>query len=209
MITRANLAARDWPENFIIGGYTMDNPTVANALGGPVTPGDLGVNRLDFFTGADRTRVRGFDAGGNQDIAFDNTGGADSLGVAGNGGNLLSSANSERLRIDFPHTNRKLGIALAHFGTYVNAGTTYTEQVIFRFSGGTSTVNVTKAGCRADGGVATFSIDPGTTFNRVEVRPQPAIPSGDSALAVADFKACDASAQACFSNQATTANQCP
>jgi hypothetical protein len=216
IITQANLLARDWPENSLLNpatpgsliAYTMNTATIA-AAGVSASPGDLGTGTINFGSGADRARVRGFDSGGNQNISLDSSGGSEALGVAGNGGNLITNTNSERLRIDFATPGRKLGIALAHFGTYVVAGVTYTEQVQFRFSGGGSTVNVTKGGCHADGGVASFSIDPGVSFSRVEIRPQAASPSGLSALALADFNECSSTAPACFSKLATLANQCP
>jgi hypothetical protein len=209
MVAKANLGARDWAENFVIGS-TMDNPTVGAALGlapGTSVPqGDLGATQIAFAAGA--VTVRGFEGGTSQDIAFDTTGGAPALGVAGNGGNLLSSANSDSLRIDLGPSARKLGLALAHFGTFVVAGTTFTEQVDVTFSGGAGTVDVIRTGCHPDGGVATLSIDPGTPFNVVGIQPIAAIPSGISALGLADFKACDPSSIDCFSNLATTINSC-
>jgi hypothetical protein len=212
-VKRANLSARDWPENFVIG-YTMDNPTVAAAAGHSVSANaNTGEDRLDFGSGVNRARVSGFDSGNNnEDITFNTVGGAPGIGIAGNGSNLMTSFNSERLRIDFGQSASKFAVALGDFGTYVLLGTTYTEQVEFRFSGGASNVNIVKAGCRADGGVATFSIDPGTDFNRVEIRPQGATPLSFLAITattLADFKTCTAGTLDCFSNLATAGNRCP
>lgn len=207
-IRKANLAERDWPENFVIG-YTMDSATVSAGVGQTVnSPGSVGDDRIDFA----RARVTGSDSGGNQDIAFNTAGGAPGIGIAGNGSSLMTSLFGERLRIDFAQRGYKLGVALSDLGTYDLLGTTYTERVQFRFSGGTSTVTVIKSGCKADGGVASFSIDPGTDFDRVDILPLGATPSSflaTTSTALADFKLCDASANGCFSNLATVANSCP
>jgi type II secretory pathway pseudopilin PulG len=208
LVTRANLAARDWPENFLLG-YTMDSVTVSAAAGGPVSPGALNTDTLSFGTGASLATVRSFDSGGNQNLTFNTTGGAPSLGVEGNGSNLMSSTGGEFLRLDFAQKGWKLGVALAGFGTYVVSGTTYTERVEFRFSGGTTSVNIIKSGCNPDSGVATFSIDPGTDFNRVEIHPLAATPSGATITGLAEFRLCGASGVTCLPSLATSSNRCP
>jgi hypothetical protein len=213
LIARANVGARDWPDAPPLPPVvadTMNNAAVALALGvGSVSVGDLGTNSVTFGSGVDRARVRGFQAGSGTDLSFNTTGGAESLGVAGGGINLLSSANSDKLRIDFQQDVFKLGVALADFGT--SAGDT--EQVQFRFSGGTgpgaTTVTIVKSGCRADGGVATFSIDPGTDFERVEISPLTATPSGVTQFGLADFQVCSSSPGNCLSALATTSTACP
>jgi type II secretory pathway pseudopilin PulG len=207
LITRANVVARDWPD--VTPGKTMNNATLAATLGHAVSVGDLGTNSITFGSGVDRARVRGFQSGSNTDISFNTTGGADSVGVAGAGNNLLSSANSDKLRIDFQLDVFKFAVALADFGT--SGGDT--ERVQFVFSRGTgpgaTTKTVVKSGCRADGGVATFSIDPGTDFERVEISPLTATPSGVTQFGVADFQVCGSSPVTCVSALATPSTACP
>jgi hypothetical protein len=215
-VKRSNLSARDWTEvaDNSIAAFTMDASTVGAAIGGSTPTADTSTGRkaIDFGTGDNQAHVRAFDSGGAVEISFNTVGGAPGLGVVGNGTNLMTSTNNERLRIDFDESGWKLGIALGGFGTYDVSGTTYTEQVQFRFSGGASNVVIMKAGCRADGGVATFSIDPGTDFTHLEIRPQPATSlagPGVTATTLADFKTCTAGAAECFSNLATASNRCP
>jgi hypothetical protein len=213
LVKRANLSARNWPESTnIVSNFTMDSATVGAAILGTPTPdASTGRDDITFGSGSTQARVRGFDSGGNQDITFNTVGGASGLGITGNGNLLMTSTSSERLRIDFGQSARKFAVALGDFGTYVASGVTYTEEVEFRFRGGASNVNVVKSGCRADGGVATFSIDPGTDFNRVDIRPQPAVPTpfAITAMTVADFKTCTAGSEECLSNLATASNRCP
>jgi hypothetical protein len=216
LLRSASQRGRDWPESVpparVVIGDTMSSTAIGAAMGGPVAPGDLRLDTIDFGSGSSRARVQGFDSGGNQDMAFNTTGGAPGLGVTGNGSNLLTSFGGEMLRIDFAQRGFKLGIAMSDLGIYNVSGTAYTERVQFRFSGGASTVTVIKAGCKADGGVATFSIDPGTDFNRVEITPLPATPSAFfafTATALADFQLCDATATKCVSSLASATNFCP
>ncbi len=72
------------------------------------------------------------------------------------------------------------------------------ELKFFTLSGGTATlVNTTvKGGCNPDGGLASFTVDPGVSFQRVEIRPLPTTPNGTtvpSAFTLAEVKACAAS----------------
>jgi hypothetical protein len=211
LITRASVAARPWPLP-PLAGATMSEANVAAALNlASVAVGDLlGTNSgITFGIGTNRARVSGFQSGSGTDLSFNTTGGADSVGVAGGGPSLLTSANADKLRVDFQQDVFKLGVALADFGISLGA----TEQVQFVFSGGSgptaTTVTIVKAGCRADGGVATFSIDPGTNFKRVEITPLPSIPSGVSQFGLADFQACGPAAGSCVSALATPATACP
>jgi hypothetical protein len=214
IVKHANLSARDWPEvaDNAITKFTMDAATINPVIPGSVSPNtNTGRDDITFGSGSTSARVRGFDADGNQDITYNTVGGASGLGINGNGSLLLSSTNSERIRIDFGQSAQRFAVALGDFGTYVASGVTYTEQVEFRFRGGLINVNIVKSACRADGGVATFSIDPGTDFTRVDIRPQAALPSafGITSLTVADFKTCAAGTQECLSTLATAANRCP
>jgi hypothetical protein len=212
LITRANVGARSWALAPVVG-YTMNSATVSTALGHTVAVGDTGSNRIDFGSGANRARVRGFQSGAATDITFNTSGGDPSLGVAGGGVPLLSSANSDKLRIDFQQDVFKLGVALADFGTRVVSGVTVIEQVQFVFSRGTgpgaTTVTVVKSACNVDGNVATFSINPGTDFERVEISPLAALPSGVTQTGLADFQVCGSAAGSCVSTLATASTACP
>jgi type II secretory pathway pseudopilin PulG len=222
LVKRANLAARDWPENFTAGSsssVTMDAATVAAALGRPGTPmspGDTGTDTIDFFTGTAFAGIQAFDAGGNANLTYDTTGGAPNIGVAGNGSNLMTSFGGERLRIDFSAQSRKFGVALADFGISNISGTNFTERVEFRFyNAGTELAGspIVKSACAPDGKVATFALDPGGNFNRVDIRPLAATPFGITATALADIRTCPSSTADCFSNLDTgltpAGNRCP
>jgi type II secretory pathway pseudopilin PulG len=211
-MVHANLAARLWPATPLVG-YTMTSATIATALGrGSVSAGDLGNNSITFGSSTDRARVRGFENGSNVDLALDTTGGAESLGVAGSGGiTFLSSARNDKIRIDFNQDVNQLGVALADFGTATVGATTNVEQAQFVFSRGTSgapPVTVVKQGCRADNGLATFSINPGIDFERVEITPLNASPTGTTQFGVADFQACGPGGT-CLSALASAAVACP
>lgn len=214
LVVHASLAARLWPLSSVIG-FTMTSSAIGAALGHSVSPGNLGTNQITFRAGVDRARVRGFENGINTNLALDTTGGGgnDSLGVAGSGGvTFLASARNDKIRIDFNQDVFQLGVALADFGTTTVGGVTDVEQAQFVFSRGTSgaaAVTVVKQGCRADNGLATFSIRPGIDFERVEITPLAATPSGTTQFAIADFQACGPGTGSCLSALAAPSVACP
>jgi hypothetical protein len=122
--------------------------------------------------------VTAFDSGGNQNLSLGVAGGNEGIGGA-NGGNGLSDTGGEGLRIQLDEKGRFFGVTLDDFGTIPAGAPSWAEQVQLRFiNTATSQVfNITKAGCRDDGGLASFaSLDPGFEFDVIEIRPQPSTP---------------------------------
>jgi len=208
LIARIKLGARDWPELTLTaaGSLLFDAATVGGAAGtGSASPGNLGTATLDFGV-ATASGMTG--SGTAADISYDEIGGYGGLGIAGGGDNRIQSSANEYLRLVSPNSFRKFGVTLSDFGTYGGS----VEQVEFRFLLDSTPV-LTKhgAGCNIDGGLASFDIDVGTSFNTVEIQPLPATPSGITALLVTEVKGCGASDPDCRTSLDTdaNANQCP
>lgn len=213
LIRRAKLNGRDWPEPPpppVVANYTLDNATVAAALGvGSVSAGSLGTQTLNLGNAT-------LTSSGVRDLSFDTSGTTDSVGVAG-GGNLISSSAGEFVRIAFISKAQQLGITLRSLGTFINSGTTYTERVQLTFFDAGNPVGspVIESGCRAQNsgdGTASFAINFGIDFDMVEVKPIVATPTAGNqrtSLGLAAFKACTALEPACASALATVANNCP
>lgn len=225
LVTKANLSARNWPEGV---GTPFGAATVAAALGlaaGTTPPADTGQATIDFGAFS----VTGFSGGSTAtNISFDNsyvsTSGtaitAGGLGVfgstyAGAGGNLIISSGNEKLRIDLDESMRKFAITLDDFGIPTFFGIKFTERVEFTFYVGNVQVGSTipKSACREpDGILASYSIDVGVDFNRVEIRPLTASPTFfdvPSGLLISEFVACRATSPSCMTdlavlNSATT-----
>lgn len=197
---RANLAARDWPEFAgAARGIVFDAATVSAAAGAPVTSGGVGQSTLNF-TGA-QVSGRGTGAALGE-ISFDTLGGYGGIGVATGGSNLIQSGADEFLRIDFTDGGfTKFGATLNDFGFY---GFFLLELVEFRFYIGDTQVAgspVLGVSCSVDGALASFYVDVGTPFNRVEIVPIPALnffgPDGITAFLVSEVKACPAADATC------------
>ena len=196
---RANLAARDWPElATAAGGILFDAATVSAAAGAPVTSGGVGQNTLNFAGAQVSGRGSGAALG---EISFDTLGGYGGIGVATGGSNLIQSGADEFLRIDFTGGGfTKFAVTLNDFGRY---GFLLLEIVEFRFFIGDTPVGPAVIGvsCSDDGALASFSMDVGTPFNRVDIVPAPATnffgPPGITAFLVSEVKACTASDPIC------------
>jgi len=158
LAARVGLAARDWPE-----GATFNSATLLAATGSSAS-GDTGRSSFSFMA----TDVTA--SGGN--VSFTTTGGVEGIGVVG--GSSLLISGTEFIHFDFHQNASRLGVSLANFGwEFSNA---FREQVEFRFydSGGSLIGSVTKQGCRADGGIATYFVDPPDPtmkYESVDVRP--------------------------------------
>jgi hypothetical protein len=206
LVSRVGLAARDWPER---GSVVYDAPTVSAALGSPVTPGALGRATLSF-PGA---QVSGVGSGGAAaELSFDTVSAYGGLGIAGGGSNLIQSSANESLRIDFGGIGRTFGVTLADFGYY---GFFIDEFVQFSFyKDGALVGNFFGFGCNVDGGLASFSMDVGTDFNRVDIIPLPAIDfffgtTGNiTAFLVSEVKACPVGAASCRTSLDALPNRC-
>jgi hypothetical protein len=130
----------------------------------------------------------------------------------------LSETGGEGVRISLAVKARKFGITLNDFGYLPAGGPGWVEQVQLRFidTATSTTVNVTKQGCRADGGLASFStIDAGIDFDVVEVRamlstPDPILGTTiSSAFFLSAYATCPSASVACSSALQTIANVCP
>jgi type II secretory pathway pseudopilin PulG len=172
LVKLGTLAARNWPDD-VLSSIVFDQPTVEAALGHAQGAGDTGQQTIAF----NNATVTAFDAGGNQNVAFD-TAGTESIGGVGGGSNGLTNTGGEGLRIDFPENARQFAFTLDDFGYEAFIGVPiWIERMELRFytvdgAGSATLVNTTtKQGCNPDGGLASFSVDPGVDFNRVELRP--------------------------------------
>jgi type II secretory pathway pseudopilin PulG len=217
LVRRINLGARDWPES-VLASLTFDRATLQAALGhNPAS--NTGQSSIDFGTAT----VRAFNSGGNQNISFVSGAGVQDAigGVSGFDDRLMSGVGGpdEGLQIDFDAPARQFAFTLDDFGYFgtVSGSPILIEQAELRFftlSGGTATlVNTTvKAGCRLDGGLASFTVDPGMNFQRVEIRPLTTSPffgtTIPSAFTLAEVRACPASVT-CQTGLYAVGNACP
>lgn len=211
-VKRANLAARDWPDS-VLASVRFDGPSMSAAAGAPVTYGDVGRQSLNFYN----SRVTAFDAGGNQNLTFDQAGGNEGIGGLSGGATSLSSATGEGIRIELTQTPKagKYAVTLNDFGT-ISAGTGVERAEFKFFDGATLRSTVVKLGCNPDGGLASFTIDAGGDFDIVEIRAMDTVdtmgnpfPSSPFSLFfVSEFRACLAGAT-CETSLQTPGNTCP
>ena len=183
---RANLAARDWPDN-VLAGVKFDAATIGSALGGGnASPGDLGVASLSFpyatVTAVDSARNLSYVGGGNQ-------------GIGETGGSSNSLNSGEGIRIALNQKARRLAITLGSFGTGSFFGFPYSEQVQFKFFNASSSafLTTTLRGCNSDGGLASFTIDAAGPFDSVTITSEPTtIGFIGSNFVVSEFRSCTA-----------------
>ena len=208
---RANLAARDWPDT-ILSSIVFDKNTVGAALNTNNPPADTGQATIAFNLAS----VTAFNSGGNQNVAFVSGGGStDSIGGVSGGDGLLGSGGGEGLRIDLTSTARQFAFTLDSFDDLFFVFHERVEVRFYTLSGNVATLvaTVTKQSCSSNGKVASFSIDPGVDFNRVELRPLITTNSFgfgnfDSSLSLAEIRTCAASVT-CETTLAPTGNTCP
>ena len=205
LATRANLAARDWPDT-ILSAVTFDKSTLTTALGSSPSS-DTGQSTIAF----NGVNVSAFDSGGAQDISYVHGGGSvDGIGgVNGGGGNGLLTSGGEGLQFNFPTDARQFAFTLDSFDT---SGASQ-EQVEVRFYevvGVTATLEntVVKQSCSSSGAVASFSIDAGQNFNRVEIRPVTSTGGSASDFSLSEIRTCVASVT-CTTSLAPSGNSCP
>jgi hypothetical protein len=207
---RANLVARDWPDD-ILAGVKFDSNALQSVLGRSPSSGDLGVTSLAFPFAT----VSGFNSGGAQNLTFvagSNTG----LGGA-SGGNDLNSSGGEGIRVDLQQSARKFAVTLDNFGIVLS---TWKEQAEFRFyNGSTLVATVVERGCQSDSSnrLASFTIDPGATFTAVEMRSMTSTPDPffwttlASSFIISEFDTCTAAATTCKTTLAIAdpSTECP
>lgn len=202
---RANLAARDWPDD-VLAGVKFDTTTLSNALGSSPAS-DTGQTSINFAYAT----VSAFNSGTAGDISFRTSGGNSGIGEVGGGGNSLSGFAGEGIRIVLTQDAREFAVTLNRFGTGFFFGSPYQEQVQFNFlEHGATVQSVTKQGCNPDGGLASFSITAIANFDTVEVKALPSTKATvDSTFFVSEFASCAAGAASCTTTLATPGNTCP
>jgi hypothetical protein len=204
-VKRANLAARDWPEPAAYADVTLDSPTISAATGNPAVYGNLGQSTINFQNAA----VTTFNAGGNANVSFDSVNGVEGIGTVG-AGNGFSSAAGEGVRIDVAQKSRQFAVTLNHFGRQTGIPGAPVERFELRFfDGATLVATLTKNGCRPDGNLASFSIDAGADFDRIELRALPTTDATVSEFYLAQFRTC-AAGVACQTSMSTLSpnNKC-
>jgi hypothetical protein len=208
LVKRGDLAARNWPDD-IHSSVKFDRPTLEAALGQTNPSGDLGRSTVNF----PNATVSAFDSGGAHNLSFDD---GEGLGVAG-GGDGLSSTGGEGLRIDFAEESRQFAFTLDDFGfqsTFFGLPILF-ERVELKFYDVVSPTEsnlvntVIKLACNADGGLASFSVDAGANFDRVEIRPMTTIFFGSTAsyFFLSEIRTCVAGV-ACQTSLSAPANDC-
>jgi len=200
---KANLAARDWPDDNVTSSNAFTQSAVSAALGGTdprSNGGNTGQSTLSFAFAT----VTGFDSTGSQAISFTSgSGGAsDAIGVAsstGGGGNDLSSTGGEGLRFDFAGAvQQQLSVSLANF-TFFDSTEVKFYEVDRATNVATLVSTVNKTGCTFSASTASFTVDAGATFNRAEIRPMPNFFGSASAFRVEEVRTCIAGV-ACQTN---------
>ena len=170
-VKRANLAARDWPEAAppSLANLTFNTATVSAALGSSASYGDTGQASIGF----PNATVSASDSGGTENLSFTSSGGYEGIGGV-NGTPFISSASAETMRVDLSAKAQQLAVTFFDFGRQGGPGNPR-EQVTFTFyNGGTQVATPTTGqGCHTDGGLATFSLDIGLDFDRVDIKAIP------------------------------------
>jgi hypothetical protein len=163
-------------------------------------------------------RITGLLGGAAQNLTLDTAGGTEGIGTE-SGATGISSSTSESIRLEFNTIATQLAVTLNDFGTTSFFGT-WREQARFDFYLGASLIpvtSVTKQGCRADGGLASFTIDSlalgGAQFDKVEIVPIPSTLHPifgtpiNSSFYLAAFKSCLAGT--CQTSLYSAGNSCP
>ena len=207
-VKHANLAARDWPEPPAppptFANLTFDTATLSAATGSPASYGDTGQASIGF----PNATVSASDSGGTENLSFATSGGYEGIGGM-NGTPLISSASAETLRVDLTVKAQELGVTFFDFGRQGGSGNPR-EQVTFTFYNAGTQVGapVTGQGCRADGSIATFSLDVGADFDRVDIQAiPPTSGSSPTEFLFVELLSC-AAATTCKTSLSTPSNLC-
>jgi len=203
VVNATGLAARAW--SGALSAVTLDKDTLAAALGSNPRS-DTGATTIAFTN----VTVSAFNSGGSEDISFVHGGGAND-GIGGvNGGTNLVTSGGEGLQLNFTTNARQFAFTVDNFKSLgVSA-----EQLELRFYevvGATATLQgspVTRQSCATDNQSESFSVDPGATFNRVEIRPLPATGGGVSDFSLSEIRSCAASVT-CQTALAASGHSCP
>ena len=150
LASKTGLAARDWPE---FAGATFTSSAIASAMGvASVSPGNLGTSSINFGT------LTATASSGNLSLVSDPTSG-EGLGTGGGFGGYINSIDNLSIAFRLNYSATKFALTLGNFGTYSFFASTYAEraQLVFKDASGTVLATVTDKGCRADGGLASFT----------------------------------------------------
>lgn len=168
LATKANLLARNWPDDYASLTFTASNLQAALGLSSAPTPNtSLGVSSLLFY-GATVSSASG-------NISYYSDAGGEGIGVTGGGGSNANMIQSgESLRVKFAKLSDKLAITLDDFGGITFFGfIPATASVQFYKSGVPVGSATTLKGCQnnvAGGGpLASFTITPGLQFDEFQV----------------------------------------
>lgn len=197
---KANLAARDWPDD-VLAGVRFDSTTLSSILGRSVGAGDLNTPSIVF----PNSTVSSLD--GSSDLALAG-GGNQGLGVVGGGNTSINYG--EGIKIALTQKAKRFAFTLGNFGTNSFFGFPYTEQVQLQFYNSSATPFVTTVlrGCNADGGLASFTVDPGGDFDTVAITSElTTIGFIGSTFVVSEFRTCTA-AGTCATTLDAPANHC-
>ena len=204
LATKANLAARNWPDT-ILSAVMFDKNTLASALGSN-PHSDTGQTTIAF----NNVTVSAFNSSVAQDIAYDQGGGnPDAIGGVSGSGLLQSGGDS--LQLDFAEDARQFAFTVESF----NSTATSQEVVQLQFYevlAGVATppggISFVKQSCSTSTQVESFSFDAGVSFNRVVMTPMANTAAGTSDLALAEVRTC-AAGVTCATSLAPSGVQCP
>ena len=212
VVIAAGLTARNWPDP----GAVFSEAAVEAASGQQIVGMSTTVNTIDFGSYS----VSGFTGTTATTISFDDTGGTGGLGVCFMFGpfcvfDQIVSGTGQKLRFDFDApTRRQFAITLNAFGRPTTSGKKYTERAEVTFFVGDSQVGSasTLRACRDAEGLASFSVNAGVEFNRVEVRALAAVADDaaetTSAFAISEIAACGAGVPGCVTTLSSSSNAC-
>lgn len=213
LVKAAGLYARDWPET-ASAQVRFTQSVVEAAVGHSVTPGSSVGQVTVNFTGIVAAAL---DSGGNPvDVTFATLGANSGIGVAGGGSALIQSGAGENIRFSVEKGNTRFGLTLVDFGRY-GAAQRYWEVAEVRFYNGGAQVGLTKyaAGCRIDGGLASFDVDAGVVFDRVDITALNAFDSWSgvisgqvTAFLVGEVRTCPSSSPTCPTSLSVPGNAC-
>jgi type II secretory pathway pseudopilin PulG len=212
LVKRINLSARNWVPDLatLPGSILFDLPTVS-----AVSPALAGTNTGSAILDFGPAYVIGLQNSDATNISVDTVGANAGIGVVGGSNPKMSYDEREWMFIVFDEPSTRFGITVNDFGTYVSGTRSYVEQFYIIFYMGSDPVGspVLARGCRADGGLATFDIDAGVSYNSVIVYPYQSDassgPPGDSAFLLSEIRSCPATASNCRTSLWSGSNACP
>jgi uncharacterized repeat protein (TIGR01451 family) len=170
------------------------------------------------MSGGGRVTAVGVQGSNVRNISFDTVAGTGGIGVTGSGNPRMTYAEGEFMVLLFDFSASRFAMTLNDFGTFTQAGTTMTENVLIIFYQGSNVVrSVVKGACRADGGLASFEIDVGASFDAVVLAPAASTgttsggtsTTGDTGFLLSEVRSCASSTQEfCRTSLSSAQNTC-